>query len=239
MDATSGITLEDYGCDETNWNKSLWETLGFTYEQFHQKTATRLERFNNLPINTSTPTTNALVESSNLRLWYRQNGVPIYEPENIIVPTVIGGKFDWGSRFIPNNTGGPGGLQDFSPVVQSCSSTTILAINLPRKMASPIYLVKTDLISPEYIGGPEGSSKLPVIAVVPKNSGYGDYYFGENFTEFTITAPKTVVDITTSIIDADGKEARVDDASCVVYQITKAHQSNSIVMEEILNPPKK
>ena len=96
MDATSGITLEDYGCDETNWNKSLWETLGFTYEQFHQKTATRLERFNNLPINTSTPTTNALVESSNLRLWYRQNGVPIYEPENIIVPTVIGGKFDWG-----------------------------------------------------------------------------------------------------------------------------------------------
>ena len=247
MDATSGITLEDYGCDERNWNKSLWDTLGFTYEQFHQTTDNRLARFNNLPIKTSTPTTNALVESSNLRLWYRQNGVPIYEPENIITPTVIGGKakFD-ATRFTKNPQTDPtgvnyaiSGLQDFSPVVQSCSSTTILASNLPRKMASPIYLVKTDLISPDYIGGPEGSSKLPVIAVVPKNSGYGDYYFGENFTEFTITAPKTVVDITTSIIDADGKDARVDDASCVVYQITKAHQSNAIVMEEILNPPKK
>ena len=168
MDATSGITFEDYGCDKNNWTKSLWNTLGFTYEQFHQTEENRLTRFNNLPITTSTPTTNALLQVSDLRNWVTINGVKVREAEKINLPRVLGLK--WTNVLTGTGAGAldvtfPSasetasiyGIQEFLTVVQSASSTTIQAVKLPKKMESPVYLIKTDLISPEYIGGPEGS----------------------------------------------------------------------------------
>ena len=106
-------------------------------------------------------------------------------------------------------------------------------------MISPIYLVKSDVISPEYVGGPEGKSKMPIVCVVPKNSGYGDFYNGAGGTVFTNTIPRTIQNITTQILDADGTEARVDDASCVIYKITKVMNGTSQVIQDILNPSKK
>ena len=247
MDATSGITLEDYGCDKNNWTKSLWNTLGFTYEQFHQTEDNRLIRFNNLAITTSTPTTNALIQVSDIRNWANINGVKVRESEKINLPRVLGLKFTFPNtspsapRGVPDDltTVSIYGIQEFLTVVQSASSTTIQAEKLPKKMESPVYLIKTDLISPEYIGGPEGSSKLPIISVVSKNSGYGDYYFGSDETVFTITNPKTIQTITTHIVEASGATARVDDNSCVIYKVTKNQNMNNTVLQDILNPPPK
>ena len=106
-------------------------------------------------------------------------------------------------------------------------------------MISPIYLVKSDLLSPAYIGGPESTTKLPVIAVVPKNSGYGDFYNGGEDTIFTNTIPRTIQNIKTAISDADGTDSRLDDGSCVIYKIVKTRQSNSQVFQDIMNPPPK
>ena len=89
------------------------------------------------------------------------------------------------------------------------------------------------------MGGPEGKSKLPIVAIVPKNSGYGDFYNGGEGTVFTNTIPRTIQNITTTIMDADGTEARVDDASCVLYKITKQIASTDQVIQDILNPKSK
>ena len=67
MDAHSGVFFEDYGCDEVNWSKSLWELLGYSYEQFHQLTDNRLVRTHNLGLTTSTPTTNAQINTADFR----------------------------------------------------------------------------------------------------------------------------------------------------------------------------
>jgi len=244
MDAQSGIYIEDYGCDEANWSQSLWELMGFTYSQFHN-TGSRLQRFNNTGLTTSTPTTNALIKTEDLQNLVTRGSsqLPINNTLEVNYPA-------WrysGSGVLPSGSAYtdrwkftcfsfPGYLS-YPPTTQQAESTSIIAENLPRKMLSPIYLIKSDLLNPTYIGGREGTSSLPIIAVVDKSSGYGDYYTGaKDSTIFTNTIPRTIQNIKTSIVDADGSESRVDDGCCVIYKITKQIKSNKYVLENILNP---
>jgi hypothetical protein len=88
MDAQAGIFIEDYGCDEDNWSQSLWELMGFTYSQFHNK-GSRLQRFNNTQIDTSTPTTNALIGTQDTRDFVQRgnSGLPIYNTLELNYPS--------------------------------------------------------------------------------------------------------------------------------------------------------
>jgi len=250
MDAQAGIYIEDYGCDEANWTQSLWELMGFTYEQFHN-VGSRLLRFNDSGITTSTPTTNAIVRTEDV-----QNGVvrglsslPIHNTLEVNYPFWrydLGAKGEVNASIVYDSKKTypyqalPGYIQ-YPSIVQAGATSTILeADNLPRKMLSPIYLIKSDLLNPLFIGGREGSIPLPVIGVVDKSSGYGDFYTGaKDSTIFTNTVPRTIQNIKTSIVDADGSESRVDDSSCIIYKITKEIANNNSVLDNILNPPKK
>jgi hypothetical protein len=236
MDATSGIFIEDYGCDEENWNKSLWFLMGFSYQQFHNTEDNRLVRVNNVGLTTSTPTTNALMEASDLTNFTTLNGIPTYQPEKIPYPKWFYEYVAYTWAGATPNAFAMNGYQDFPEIVQNCSSVSITADNLPRKMLSPIYLVKTDLLSPYYVGGQKGTSSLPVISVVPKTNGYGDFYSGEGSEIFTNTIPRTIQNIKTEIVDADGSPSRVDDGCCVIYKIQKNINSNANVLQNILNP---
>ncbi len=258
MDSHSGIQFEDYGVSKKQWRNSLWELMGFSYEQFHSSLGNRNARVEPAGLTTQFATTNSEIRSADFVNFNKQQfGVTKFDPTGI-------GTTRWTCQdqtktfpFKDKNTddgGGTGGdmqngvfafrgkwygYADYPAIVQSCSSVKILAEKLPRKMLSPIYLIKSDVISPEYVGGPEGSAKMPIVSVVPKNSGYGDFYNGIGTTVFTNTIPRTIQNITTSIMDADGTEARVDDASCVIYKITKEIGGTSQVMNDILNPKKK
>ena len=248
MDAQGGIFIEDYGCDEANWTQSLWELIGFSYEQFHRK-GSRLARYNNTGITSSTPTTNALVRTEDVQNFILggESLLPVHNTLEQITST-------WRHNLINPTTGSPPvdadvisskafafqGNATFSAISQSCSSTDIIADNLPRKMLSPIFLIKTDLLNPQYIGGREGGVALPIIGVVDKSAGYGDFYTGaKDSTIFTNTVPRTVQNIQTSIVDADGTAARVDDSCCILYKITKQIKSNADVLQNIINPPPK
>jgi hypothetical protein len=242
MDASSGIFFEDYGCDESNWNKSLWFLMGFTYQQFHNTEDNRLVRVNNVGLTTSTPTTNARMEASDLTNFTTLDGIPTFQPEKIPYPKWWYEYFALAWTPLSHGSPHPDGFgmfghQDFPEIVQNCSSVDITADNLPRKMLSPMYLVKTDLLSPYYVGGQKGTSNLPVISVVSKTNGYGDYYSGMGSDIFTNTIPRTIQNITTQIVDADGSPARVDDGCCVIYKIQKDINSNANVLQNILNPP--
>ena len=238
MDAHSGIFFEDYGCNERYWNKSLWELLGFTYNQFHQTTDNRLVRSTDLPLTTSTPTTNALIQSADLINWGKvtldnadETQIASLEPEKIPYPTWGYKSVVAGAKIFPAARG----MQDFREIVQNCSSTSITAVNLPRKMMSPIYLVKSDILAPTYIGGQKGTSKMPVVAVVPKDNGYGDFYTSDGGqVVFTNTQERTIQNISVDICDADGSASRVDDSCCVIFKIQKEIASNKNVLSSIL-----
>tara|TARA_R110002110_G_scaffold140305_2_gene327498 strand:+ start:3558 stop:7454 length:3897 start_codon:yes stop_codon:yes gene_type:complete len=251
MDSQTGIFIEDYGCDEANWTQSLWELMGFTYEQFHRG-GTRLTRMTDTGITTSTPTTNALVKTEDLSNFVTTgiSNIPVVNTMEIGYPNWI---FSNGSTVHPITGVGqknptvisqfhcpfPGHLS-YPAISQNASSTAIIAENLPRKMISPIFLIKSDLLNPGYIGGREGTVSLPIIGIVDKQSGYGDFFFGaKDSTVFTNTIPRTIQNIKTAIVNADGREARVDDSCCIIYKIQKQIKSNSMVLENMLNPPKK
>jgi len=247
MDAQSGIFIEDYGCDEKNWGQSLWELLGFTYSQFHNR-GSRLQRFNNTGLNTSTPTTNALIKTEDLQTFPKlgTSGLSVFNTLEVNYPSWRYDSVNGSGSIHFNNKSSlyfeafPG-FQTYPAVTEvGAVSTSIIADNLPRKMLSPVYLIKSDLLNPTYIGGREGTSSLPVIAVVDKSAGYGDFYSGaKDSTVFTNTIPRTIQNIKTSIVDADGSESRVDDSCCVIYKITKEIKNNAVVLQNILNPPKK
>ena len=247
MDAQSGIFIEDYGCDEKNWSQSLWELLGFTYSQFHN-VGSRLQRFNNTGLKTSTPTTNALIKTEDLQTFPKlgTSGLSVFNTLEVNYPSwrydsVNGsGAPHWNKTSSLYYEAFPG-FQTYPAVTEiGAISTSIIADNLPRKMLSPVYLIKTDLLNPVYMGGREGTSSLPIIAVVDKSSAYGDFFNGaKDSTVFTNTHPRTIQNIRTSIVEADGSESRVDEDSVVIYQITKQIQSNATVIQNLLNPPKK
>jgi len=247
MDAQSGIFIEDYGCDEKNWGQSLWELLGFTYSQFHNR-GSRLQRFNNTGLNTSTPTTNALIKTEDLQTFVKlgTSGLSVFNTLEVNYPSWrYDSKNSSGATHFNNKTSlfyeAFPGFQSYPAVTEvGAVSTSIIADNLPRKMLSPIYLIKSDLLSPIFIGGREGTSTLPVIGVVDKSSGYGDFYTGaRDSTIFTNTIPRTIQNVKTSIVDADGSDSRVDDSCCVIYKLTKQIRNNAVVLTNILNPPKK
>ena len=243
MDARCGITFEDYGVDEKYWTQSLWNLLGFSYEQFHQTSGNRQSRFSDKKITTSTPTTNGLLQiedldnfitRGNLNLPIR-NTLEVVKPSwNISLPADVNTKTP---QISAANQNCPG-FVDYPPISQNCSSTSITAEDLPRKMLSPVYLVKSDILNPTFIGGRDGTSVLPVIGIVDKENGYGDYFFGgTNSTIFTNTIPRTIQNIRTSICEPDGTESRVDDGCLVIYKITKMIKSNAMVLENMINPP--
>ncbi len=248
FDAQGGVFIEDYGCDEANWSQSLWELMGFTYEQLHN-VGSRLNRFNDREITTSTPTTNALVKSEDLRNFVTAglSGIPTYNSLEVPYPfwryNISGSDISsvvFQDKTLVNNEAFPG-QQHYPAITQGeVTSTSIVAKNLPRKMLSPVYLIKSDLLNPMYVGGRDGSSILPIIGVVDKSSGYGDYYTGAtNSTVFSNTIPRTIQNITTSIVEPDGTPSRVDDGSVVIYKVTKQIKNNSVVLQNILNPVKK
>ena len=252
MDSQTGIFIEDYGCDEANWTQSLWELMGFTYEQFHRG-GTRLTRMTDTGITTSTPTTNALIKTEDLANFVTtgSSNIPVVNTMEIGYPNWI---FSNTSDVLPppgdEGMGQPTinteehlpfpGHLSYQAISQNASSTAIIAENLPRKMISPIFLIKSDLLNPAYIGGREGTVALPVIGIVDKQSGYGDFFFGaRDSTIFTNTIPRTIQNITTSIVNADGRDARVDDSCCIIYKIQKPIKSNKNVLENLINPPPK
>ena len=67
---------------------------------------------------------------------------------------------------------------------------------------------------------------MGVIAVVDKSYSGSDFYvMSDSTVRFTITKPRVITAITTSVHLPDGTLARTDGNSCVIYQITKGTPS--------------
>ena len=64
---------------------------------------------------------------------------------------------------------------------------------------------------------------MPVFSVKDKYNATVDFinYTGGGGPTFTVTQPKQLTDINTSILDPDGTEAVVSDYSAVVYKLDK------------------
>ena len=256
MDADCGIFIEDFGFNEDqllghdvyrtlakeDWKDSLWDMLGFTYEQFHTTFAkqqlTRQTRINNT-ITTDTigkPTTNADVEPSDIG-QYNTNIFGAQLRTNQI-PAIFGER--WAAN--PSGSGYNEKINGYFPsatVVQQ--SAQISAANLPTKMTQPYFLIKSSLITDsDYLGSEDSGQTLNVMGVVPKSSAEGDFFFtGEGQTQFTITSEKTISSVRTTILNPDGSLAKLSNDSGVIYKIIKKNSAQLGVAQQMLQQSKK
>lgn len=239
FDSNSGIYIRDFGFTENTWNDGLWGIMGFTYNQFNtERTANNdiTERitqrnFQALPY----AFTNADISASdtidfNVNGW----GSPMY---NAMIPTT----FIWNGSGQTSGSNIIGARQGFKvenppPITKEQTSIQLTAVNLPRRMIRPYYCIRSSILADSYyLGGKDSGQALPVVAVVNKIDGYGDFYFSnQSDLIFTNTKERMLTDITTSIHSPDQSYARVNGDSAVIYKITKQQPAETNVVAELL-----
>lgn len=229
-DMLSGIFIDTIGVPKHIWNDTLWGLLGFTYEQFHSNTNNRLVRVGVGNVNDlSVITTNAEVLESETKI-YSTNwaGTPMLNGM-ITTPTNI---FGWNAGYtnIDHHTA------TYPPIIHKCPSMVILAQNLPTRMIRGYYTIRSNILEgTPFIGGKVNNTTMPIIGVVDKINGDGDFYTQqESSLSFTITKPLRIASVSISIHDPDGSYARTSEQSTVLFKVTKQRQVVFNVLEQIL-----
>ena len=220
-DSLCGIFISDINLTENEWKGSLWDILGFSYNQFNSNTNTRLSRIDNTNINDlSIITTNAEVNQGDSKL-YIQNlwGAPMYN-------NMIGGGGTIYNDLVPY----------YPEIKQKTQSVKIIADNLPIRMIRGYYTIRSNILQETpFIGGKVNNTNMPIIGIVDKINGDGDFYFSqESSLQFTITRPLRLASITCSLHDPDGSYARCTDQSAVLFKIEKTKNVTFNVAEELL-----
>ena len=119
-------------------------------------------------------------------------------------------------------------------VVNPQNSMSIICENLPTKMKSPYYLIKSSIIASQanYI---KDKSPLPIVAVANKENLFGDFAFS-NPTDmiFTVQEPSFLTEIVTEVYDSDMSPAIIDENSSVIYKIVKSIQKDPNLVATLL-----
>ncbi len=233
-DALCGVNIEDFNLTENEWTGTLWELLGFSYQQFHSSTNSRISRIDYRNANDlSVITTNAELSEGDTKI-YNQNlySVPLYK--NMIQE--ISALFDQGS----------GGIVDaeyayFPPIVVKTQSIEIIADNLPTRMIRGYYTIRSNILDESpFVGGKVNSTLMPIIATVDKAYSDGDFVFGsDSGLEFTITRPMRLSSISVSIHDPDGSYSRTSEQNTVLLKVRKRRNVVFDVIGEMQNQTKK
>ncbi len=219
-DMMGGIFIEEFCVPEFQWNTNLMGVMGYRYNQFNHSPYNASNRQTRIIDNQQVskvefPTTNAKINEGDLRsfnmnLWNN----PVY---NINLPA---------SHTIY------GGYHNILPAIDvvGISSTMITAQELPTKSIRPYYTIRSDIIGKDnYIGEAAGLpaqnqtiASKPIIGLVDKVNGYGDYYTEQSGQlTFTNTQKRVITSIKTSIHDPDGTYANCGLTSSVIYKINK------------------
>tara|TARA_R110002153_G_scaffold57593_3_gene158262 strand:+ start:1185 stop:4367 length:3183 start_codon:yes stop_codon:yes gene_type:complete len=241
FDSHSGIFIEDFGITSDAWNKSMWDTLGFSYNQFHSSLSssfnynTRINEFNkkNMPITTTNADVNAGDTMSFVSNIFGANLFTSQVP----LPQLFNGAISGQTPPFTDNRF----PSSYPAITQNQSSILIEADELPTKMSRAYYTIRTDLLdSYTYLGSKDSGEALKTISVVNKINGDGDYYFQQdNPLQFTITNPKMITNITTHICDPEGNSAQLNRDSCVMYRIDKKINSTLTPVEQLLQATNK
>ena len=201
-----------------DWKDTLWNMLGFSYEQFHtsfsNQELSRQTRINNTITtdNIGKPTTNADIEPADLG----QYNTNIYGAQlrTNQIPTIYAAAWDATPAASEPQVGFTGVGKDYFP------SATIQATSAQISEDSGVA--------------------LPIIAVINKEGGTGDFFFNQQGqTEFTITAPKVLTEVKTQILNPDGSTAILSDDTSIIYKVTKMNMASLNVAEQMMQKTKK
>ena len=240
FDSRSGVTILDSGVDETNFERSLWGTLGFNYSQFNTSGSNILNsntRFTEDITNVSGLTTNANIISTTA-VNYPQNawGIQLFTAQINSGINYYNASVNLNSSWVeatavaantPNHVIRP-------PSTILATSTTIAANKLPRKLKTGYFTLSSDIL--DQTGWYHQANTMSVLGSVGKYSAENDFVeYGGGGPEFTVTRKKTITAITSQILDPLGQLAQVGDNSGIIYRIDKQINTDLNFAENVMN----
>lgn len=232
-DSLCGIYLSDFKLSETEWTGSIFDLLGFSYKQFHSSTNTRNLRVDRNNQNSlSIITTNSQISVADQKEIFQNTfGAPLYRN---MLPII-------GSIFFEESSTKTIRVASYYPeIIGEAPSINIVADNLPTRMIRGYYTIRSNVISDSpFIGGKKDNVNMPIIGIVDKINGDGDFYFGqESSLEFTITKPLSLASITCSIHDPDGSYANTSEQNTILLKVKKTRNVSFNVVQEIIQQNK-
>ena len=128
----------------------------------------------------------------------------------------------------------------FPEIVHKTGSISIIADNLPTRMIRGYYTIRSNILEgTPFIGGKVNNTTMPIIGIVDKINGDGDFYFGqESSLNFTITKPIRLASISISIHDPDGSYARTSEQSTILFKVTKPKIATFNIAEQLFEENK-
>ncbi len=232
-DAPCGIFIEDFNLTEDEWEGSFWSRLGFSYKQFHNPTNTRLDRIQKGNANLlSVLTTNSEVDEGDTKIQIQNFfKAPFY---NTMIPRAGTIQSHQETSFFP-----PVGIPTVAylpEIIQKTTSIQLIADNLPTRMIRGYYTVRSNILEDNpFIGGKKNNTVMPIIAIIDKMNGDGDFYFQQDSSlVFTITKPLRLASISCSINDPDGSLANTNEQNTILFKVVKQKQVTFNVLQELL-----
>ena len=243
-DSQGGIFIEQVVVPEDIWTSNLMGLLGFQYSQFTNDDTSRQitisDRLNSS--NMKFLTTQAPIQVEDLLSWTKNGfGNSIYTITSAPLYIRSEDKHTHTERKCM-----------YPPItiefISGTDSTRITALDMPTKTARPYYAIRSDIIPQnQFFGGNGDYTKatsaavnMPIVAIINKTNGYGDFYSAEfNMLAFTNTEKRVLTQIKTSIHDPDGSFARVDLSSSVIYKIIKTKDIDLTPLKTLLESKNK
>lgn len=208
-DSQGGVAIEDIYFTNVNgdlelstalnWKDTLLDRMGFAYETFNYY-GYAYNRYDpvyqgkNRRYTVSPITTNATLDTSfNIGLSVNNYNLPTYKM-------------------------GYSGKRQTNVIAVS---NGIVAERLPKKLAYPVLLVLSNIISGiKYIGS--GGYKNNCLGVVNRSYIESDFVYSQGFdVKITATAPFVITEITTEILNSDYSPANINDETMVIYRVDK------------------
>jgi len=227
-DSSTGIFLEDINLTEREWKNSLWDILGFSYRQFNSASNNRLIKTDNNNVNNlRLITTNAEIGGADSKVYVQNGyGAPLFNnmmPISMAFDSVL---YPGTSIYVPY----------YPTIDQKTESMKIVADNLPTRMIRGYYTIRSNILQQaQFIGGKKNNTTMPIVGIVDKINGDGDFYFGqESSLQFTVTRPIKLASISCSVHDPDGSYARCSEQSTVLFKIEKPQALTFNVVQEIM-----
>jgi len=229
-DSLGGIFIEDFKLSEAEWQGSLWERLGFSYQQFHSSKNTRRDRIepNNIE-SLSKITTNAEVSEGDIKIYY-QNLWGVRMLKNMLPFAQILRQTETNGTLTRKTV-------QYPEIIVKTQSMSIKAQNLPTRMIRGYYTVRSNIIDQaSFIGGKKDNTMMPVVGIVNKINAAGDFYQQQGSdVVFTITKPLRLASIMCSVHDPDGSYANTSEQSTVLFKITKQKNVSLNVVQDLIN----
>ena len=208
-DSQSGVSIEDIYFTKVNgdlelstalnWKDTLLDRMGFAYETFNYygygyNRYDPVYQGKDRRYTVSPITTNATLDTSfNIGLSVNNYNLPTYKM-------------------------GYAGKRQTNVIAVS---NGIVAERLPKKLAYPVLLVLSNIITGiKYVGN--GGHKNNCLGVINRSYIESDFVYSNDLDlKITATAPFVITEITTEILNSDYSPANINDETMVIYRVDK------------------